>query len=60
MVKGRAIDERDVDGTAALVVINETMAARYFEGREPIGAILRYGAGPARWSASRETASTAS
>src|SRR5436190_3137305 len=37
LVEGRAIDERDHQGTPAVMVVNETMARRYFGGRSPIG-----------------------
>jgi putative ABC transport system permease protein len=37
LVEGRAIDERDHQGTPAIMVVNETMARRYFGGRSPIG-----------------------
>jgi len=37
LVEGRTIDERDHQGTPGVMVINETMARRYFGGRSPIG-----------------------
>ncbi|HKY03311.1 MAG TPA: ABC transporter permease, partial [Blastocatellia bacterium] len=37
VMKGRAIEERDVRGVTNAVVINETMAARYFPGEDPLG-----------------------
>src|SRR5262249_53765390 len=48
LVEGRAIDERDVEGRELAVVINETMARRYWPNRRAVGAIVRFGAGPAR------------
>ncbi len=47
IVRGRAIDANDVDGKPLSVVINETMAKRYWAGRDPIGSTVRFGAGPA-------------
>jgi putative ABC transport system permease protein len=47
IVRGRAIDERDVAGTPLAVVINETMARRYWSGRDPIGGRVDFGGGPA-------------
>ncbi|OLC46092.1 MAG: hypothetical protein AUH43_14705, partial [Acidobacteria bacterium 13_1_40CM_65_14] len=35
LVRGRAIDERDRMGAPGAMVINETMARRYFSGRDP-------------------------
>ena len=43
IVAGRPIDERDRDGRAQAVVINETMARRYWQGRNPVGGRLRTG-----------------
>ena len=43
LVSGRAIDERDRTGRAGVVVINETMARRYWQGRDPVGGRLRTG-----------------
>jgi predicted permease len=48
IVKGRAIDARDVEGRELAVVINETMARRYWKGRDAVGSIVRFGSGPAR------------
>ncbi len=39
--KGRFIDERDHAGAPGTMVINETMARRYFDGEDPIGRIVR-------------------
>ena len=47
IVRGRAIDENDVEGKPLAVVINETMAKKYWEGRDRIGSTVRFGEGPA-------------
>jgi predicted permease len=39
--KGRFIDERDARGAPSVMVINETMARRYFAGRDPIGRVIK-------------------
>jgi len=46
--RGRALDERDRDGAPGAVVINETMAERYWPGEDPLGArfVLGGNAGP--------------
>jgi predicted permease len=41
LVEGRDITEGDVAGTRAVVVINETLARRYFAGRSAIGGQLK-------------------
>jgi putative ABC transport system permease protein len=38
---GRFIDGRDRAGTPGTIVINETMARRYFAGENPLGKIVR-------------------
>ena len=38
---GRTINERDLPGLPGAMVINETMARRYFAGENPIGKIVR-------------------
>ena len=47
LASGRPIDEHDVDGRQLSVVINETMARRYWPGQDPVGRIVRFGSGPA-------------
>jgi predicted permease len=47
LVRGRAIDDRDVEGQPLSVVVNETMAKRYWAGRDPIGSKVDFGSGPA-------------
>lgn len=37
VVKGRGLTERDVKGAVPVMVINESMAKKYFPGEEPIG-----------------------
>ncbi|MEO6236897.1 MAG: ABC transporter permease [Vicinamibacterales bacterium] len=46
LVRGRGIVDRDVANRPRVAVINETMARRYWSGRDPIGATIRYGSGP--------------
>ena len=41
LVKGRTIDERDRQGSPGAMVINETMARRYFDGQDPIGRVVK-------------------
>ncbi len=43
LVAGRAIDDRDRVTAAPVVVINETMARRYWAGRDAVGGRLRAG-----------------
>jgi predicted permease len=43
LIAGRAIDERDRQNAAPVVVINETMARRYWAGRDAVGGRLRTG-----------------
>lgn len=44
LVTGRAIDERDQAGTPRVVLVNETLAERYFPGANPVGQRLDFGA----------------
>jgi predicted permease len=48
IVEGRAIGPDDVEGSELSVVVNETMARRYWPGRSAVGGIVRFGSGPAR------------
>jgi putative ABC transport system permease protein len=41
LLKGRLIDGRDRQGLPGAMVINETMARRYFAGEDPIGKVVR-------------------
>jgi len=43
LLRGRAIDERDVPGAPNVAVINETFASRFFPNEDPIGQ--RFGMG---------------
>jgi predicted permease len=46
IVSGRGITDRDTKGQPAVAVINETMARRYWSGRNPVGGTMRFGTGP--------------
>lgn len=41
VLRGRAIDERDTEDADPVAVVNETMAARYWPGQDPIGRTVR-------------------
>jgi predicted permease len=41
MIRGREFDDTDRAGTPAVAVINETMARRFWPGREPLGTRVR-------------------
>jgi len=41
LVRGRFIDDRDRAGMPGAMVINETMARRYFGGEDPIGRVVK-------------------
>jgi predicted permease len=45
LVRGRDIDERDHEDTQRVVIINETMAQRYWPGGDPIGGRVKIGKG---------------
>lgn len=40
LLRGRAIDDRDREGAAPVMLINDTMERRYFPGEDPIGRIV--------------------
>jgi putative ABC transport system permease protein len=46
MVKGRTFARTDTDTAPAVVIINETLAARHFAGEDPIGKRLNLSGGP--------------
>ena len=41
VVRGRGIDERDVEGSPWVMVVNRTFAERYFPGEDPLGKAIR-------------------
>jgi putative ABC transport system permease protein len=41
LLDGRLIDARDYQGAPGTIVINQTMARRYFAGENPIGKVVR-------------------
>jgi putative ABC transport system permease protein len=41
LLKGRLIDGHDLQGLPGAMVINETMARRYFGGEDPIGKVVK-------------------
>src|SRR5262249_46621369 len=43
LIEGREFTDRDVDGAPDVAVVNETLAHRYFAGRNPIGGRIRAG-----------------
>ncbi|HKC88321.1 MAG TPA: FtsX-like permease family protein, partial [Blastocatellia bacterium] len=45
LLRGREFDERDRDGAAPVVIINETMARRYWPNEDPVGAHINLGQG---------------
>jgi putative ABC transport system permease protein len=47
ILSGRAFDERDKDGAPEVVIINDTLAKKYFAGVDPIGRRFKVG-GPER------------
>jgi len=44
--RGRVFSESDVKGSLPVVIINESLARRFFPGQDPIGKVLSFG--PAR------------
>jgi putative ABC transport system permease protein len=43
VIRGRMITEADTESTPSVVVINETLARKYFSGTDPIGTQLDFG-----------------
>jgi predicted permease len=43
LVKGRFFDERDGPNTTPVVLINDTMAKRFWSGEEPVGKRFKFG-----------------
>jgi putative ABC transport system permease protein len=45
LLRGREFDERDREGAAPVVIVNETMARRYWPNEDPVGARINLGQG---------------
>jgi predicted permease len=45
LLRGREFDERDREGATPVVIINETMARRYWPNEDPVGARINLGQG---------------
>jgi putative ABC transport system permease protein len=43
LIKGRDFDARDADGTPGVIIVNQTIARRYFPNEDPIGKQLVFG-----------------
>ena len=43
LLRGRGFERREMDDSAFVVVINQTLADRFFKGEDPIGRRLRWG-----------------
>lgn len=46
LLHGRGFNERDVKGSPQVVVINESMARRFFAGKDPTGTMIKLGPEP--------------
>jgi putative ABC transport system permease protein len=40
LIRGRLLDERDREDSPHVILINETLARRYFAGEEPLGKVI--------------------
>jgi putative ABC transport system permease protein len=49
LVRGRLLDARDDGESPDVMVINETMARRFWPGQDPVGARLTFEAGQKHW-----------
>ncbi len=45
LLRGRIFDERDASGAPRVVVISESMAAKFWPGEDPLGALITYNRG---------------
>jgi putative ABC transport system permease protein len=43
LLRGRFFDQRDVDGGPASVIVNNTMARRFWPDEDPVGRRIKYG-----------------
>jgi putative ABC transport system permease protein len=44
LIRGRMINDDDTESTPSVLVINETLARKYFSGKDPIGQQIDFGA----------------
>ena len=44
VVKGRAFTDQDKAGSTPVIIVNETMAEKYWPGADPIGKRVRFNA----------------
>ncbi len=49
LVKGRAFSRHDTQDAPGVVIINQTMAARFFAGEEPVGKRIGLSGNPVDW-----------
>ena len=49
LVRGRAFSRHDTEDAPGVVIINETMAARFFPGEDPIGKRIGLSGNPRDW-----------
>jgi predicted permease len=49
LIKGRAFSRHDTEDAPGVVIINETMAARFFPGEDPIGKRIGLSGNPRDW-----------
>jgi putative ABC transport system permease protein len=49
MLAGRDFTERDDADAPAVIIINQDLARRYFQGRDPVGQKLQIGGEPNHW-----------
>jgi putative ABC transport system permease protein len=45
LLQGRSFTDADRDGTTPVVIVNETMAKRFWPGEDPVGKRMKYGIG---------------
>ena len=44
LLKGRLLEQKDVDSASRVIVINQTLARAYFSGEDPIGKTMKFNA----------------
>ncbi|HEY6305333.1 MAG TPA: ABC transporter permease [Candidatus Angelobacter sp.] len=44
--RGRVFSEHDVKGSSPVIIINDSVARRFFPGQDPIGRMLKFGPDP--------------